>query len=487
MKIVENTTLPPLSRSAIQPAAHYPERIVQFGGGNFLRAFIDWMVEILNDEAGFASNIVIVKPTPQGDYAVLENQEGLFHVHLNGIHNGELVNDLKRITCVSRVVNPYQDFEAFLRLARQPEVQFIISNTTEAGIKFNAQDRIEDTPPDSFPAKLAIFLYERYTHFDGATDKGCIVLPCELIEDNGLQLQQILLQYAEHWSLEAGFCEWLQAHNRFCNTLVDRIVAGFPQSHAEALMQQIGFRDDLLVEGEHYHSWVIEDVGGIQNELPTRHTTLNVKFVEDLKRYRKIKVRILNGAHTAMMPLGYLLGLETVKQVMENKPLEQFIEALLLKEVVPVLDGTSLEVNDYALAILDRFRNPHLHHQLINIALNSLEKFNVRLLPTLVEYTTQTGQLPKRIVLAFAALIRFYKGEWQGKAIPLNDNPVAIEWLKRLWQQHTIPELVEEVLANETLWGQDLHQIAGLSTQLNDYLNQLESNELTTILVSESW
>ncbi|MEO8395543.1 MAG: tagaturonate reductase [Chloroflexota bacterium] len=462
--------LPRLNRTTAQISAAYPERIVQFGGGNFLRAFVEWIVEILNAQTDFASSVVIIKATPQGSYDDLIAQDNLYHVRLHDLVDGQPVAHTQLITCVSRTVNPYADTDSFLSLARQPEIRFIVSNTTEAGIAFDPAARLEDRPSANFPAKLTSFLYERYR--SGAA--GCILLPCELIESNGDQLKQFVLQYAALWQLEPEFAAWIESDNQFCNTLVDRIVSGFPKTGREAVFQQLSYEDRLLVEGEWYHSWIIEAAPALASEFPVAQTDLNVKLVNDLRPYREMKVRILNGTHTAMVPLGTFLGFETVRQAVEDPILSEFLYHLLSEEILPTLQMP--EAEPFAEAVLARFHNPFLQHRLQSIALNSLSKFRVRLLPSLIDYTNQRGQLPERLVLVFAALIRFYKGDWQGQPIPLNDDPVQIAWFRQLWESGiSARELCAEVLRNQALWGRDLSVIPGLTEQLAAELERIDS------------
>jgi tagaturonate reductase len=470
------TTLTPLNRETAQIPKPYPERIVQFGGGNFLRGFADWIIEALNTQAGFASSIVIVKPTPQGSYDQFNAQDGLFHVQLHGLEHGTLVTTRTLITCVSRALNPYTDYDAYLALARQPEVRFIISNTTETGLTFAPEDKATDAPAASFPAKLTAFLYNRYQHFQGSAESGCIILPCELVEQNGDRLKQIILQYADVWQFDAGFKQWIEQHNQFGNTLVDRIVVGFPKVNSEAVLEKIGFDDQLLIEGEQYHSLVIEAPPSLKDEFPVHKTDLNVKIVDDVELYRQTKVRILNGAHSSMMPLGYMLGLETVQQAIEHPSLGEFIYDLIYDEIIPSFDNPDDNLKQFAKDVLNRFRNPFIRHPLLSIALYSISKYRVRLVPSLVNYHAKFHKLPVHIVYAFAAIIRFYKGEWNGKSIPLKDEPAIIAWFDEQWKSasNTLT-LVERVLKNETLWQQDLTKIDGLAELVTTYLNEIEA------------
>lgn len=475
------TDLPLLNRQTAQTPPAYPVKVVQFGGGNFLRAFVDWMIDILNEETDFGGSVAVVKAAPRGffdaPYAQLAAQDGLFHVQLNGLVNGRLTTQTRLVSAISQVVNPYDACDDFLALARLPDVRFIISNTTEAGIVFDSADRPEDAPPASFPAKLTLFLYERYRHFQGDEGKGCIILPCELIEHNGAQLQQCVLDFVELWGLEDGFVNWLLISSVFCNTLVDRIVPGFPNGRADDIRQAVGFADQMLVEGEQFHSWVIQGPAGIRDEFPTHQTNLHVKFVTDLTPYRDLKVRILNGAHTAMVPVGYLYGLRTVKETVENEVLGRFVADLLFAEILPTLSAPPAEKEQFARDVLERFRNPYLKHELSAIALNSIAKFRARLLPTLLAYAAQFGAPPPRITLSLAALIRFYRGEWQGEATPVRDNADVLAFFAAAWQANkTAAELAAAVLGNESLWGQDLTAVPHLTAHVAAALEQVEND-----------
>lgn len=471
--------LPPLNRQTAQTPPASPVKVVQFGGGNFLRAFVDWMIDILNEEADFGGSVAVVKAAPRGlfdaPYTQLAAQDGLYHVQLNGIRNGRLLTETRLVSAISQVVNPYDACDDFLALARLPDVRFIISNTTEAGIALDPADRPDDAPPVSFPGKLTVFLHERYRHFRGDAARGCIILPCELIEHNGAQLRQCVLDLAVLWGLEEDFISWLHTANVFCDTLVDRIVPGFPHGRADEIRQAVGFDDQILVEGEQFHSWVIQGPTWIQNEFPTGQTDLHVKFVADLTPYRDLKVRILNGAHTAMVPVGYLYGLRTVKETVENAVVGPFVASLLEQEVLPTLRAAQAEKEQFACDVLERFRNPYLKHDLSAIALNSISKFRARLLPSLLAYCDQFGGPPPRITLSLAALIRFYRGEWQGAATPVRDSAEVLAFFAAAWQANkTAAGLAAAVLGNESLWGQDLTAVPHLTAQIAAALERIE-------------
>ncbi len=474
-----------LRRDLLENGVRLPERIVQFGGGNFLRGFVDWVVDVLNDETDFASGIVLVKATP-GRYEALDAQDCLFTTYLHGIQEGEFVEQTRLISAVNRTLYPYDDFAAYLALARQPEIRFIFSNTTESGIVFSNEDKASDEPPQTFPAKLTRFLYERYRHFDGAAELGCIIVPTELIEDNASRLREIILQYAEHWSLEPGFARWIEAHNLFCNTLVDRIIPGFPKAEAERISEQLGYQDRLLVAGEIYHSWIIEAPPSLLAEFPLDKTRmpLNVKVVDDAAPYRRIKVRLLNGAHTAMVPLGILLGIESVRDAVEHELLGPFVQGLIFREVIPsVTEVPQAELEAFARDAFDRFRNPHIHHRLLTIALNSSAKVKERILPSLLGYLDLKGELPWRLVIALAGFIRLYRGDWRGESIALNDDPEVLAWFRQQWESAASTEaLARAILGNELLWQRDLTEVSLLVERVCEALEAIKAGELMGLL-----
>lgn len=466
-----------------------PTKMIQFGGGNFLRAFVDWMVQVLNEETDFNTGITIIKPTQRGDYQELKSQDGLFTVVLDGIKNGETIAEKRLVSCVTNVVNAYTEWEQYMELAKNQELRFVVSNTTEAGIKFNPEDRYSDAPPKEFPAKLTILLHQRFQHFKADPSKGCILLPCELIVNNGEALQKTVLQYADHWELGSEFTNWIKTANHFCSTLVDRIVSGYPTDRAAQLEAELNYKDPLMVAGEYYHSWVIQANDTVQKEMPFAKTNLNVQFVDDLLPYREMKVRILNGAHTAMVPVAYLAGIRLVDEAMANDHISNFINELLLEETAKTLDFPQEVKEQFVADVLDRFRNPLLKHQLISIALNSTSKFVARLLPTLKDYVALEGKPPKRIVLGLAALIRFYKGECNGEPIALKDDADVLAFFKEAWQQQgegkrNLEETVEHILANDSIWGENLNAIPGISSAVFSYIASINENGMQATLDS---
>jgi len=471
---------PSLNRSLIS-RPELPIRVLQFGEGNFLRAFADWMIQQMNEKAGFEAGLAVIQPIEQGRVSDLNQQDGLYTVLLTGSQHGKPVQEVSLVDCIQKGIDPYRDFNDFLGAAREPDLRFVISNTTEAGIAFAEEDSWDDEPPSSFPAKLARVLYERFRFFEGAPDKGLVIIPCELIDRNGDHLREIVFRYVDHWRLSTAFRTWVESNCSFCNTLVDRIVPGFPKDRIQELTAELGYEDKLVTEGERFHLWVIEGPTTLAKAFPAAEAGLNVIFTEDMTPYRTRKVRILNGAHTAMVPMGYLKGLRTVRETVEDADLGPWISNLIFEEIIPTLDLPQEELESFAQDVLDRFRNPYIQHYLISIALNSISKFKSRVLPSLLGYVERKGRLPERIVLAFAALIRLYKGvDLQGESINLKDDDEALIFFRDLWvtESEDLPHLVEKVLTRADYWGRDLNEVKGLKARLVANLKRMEEGEL---------
>jgi tagaturonate reductase len=459
-----------------------PVKILQFGEGNFLRAFVDWMVDILNEKTEFNGALEIVQPIAKGMAKDVNAQEGLYHVVLKGIQQGKIFSETRLITCVSKATNPYEDFSNFLKSAENPELKFIVSNTTESGIAFNSSDSNPAALADTFPGKVTQLLFHRFNFFGGDSKRGVIFLPCELIEKNGDTLKKAILDYATLWKLPAGFSQWIDNANIFCNTLVDRIVPGFPRDTIQEIQATIGYEDNLVVQAEPFHLWVIEGPAAVQDQIPTAKAGLDVKFVTDLTPYRTQKVRILNGAHTTLVPVAYLAGFRTVRESIDDAAIGTFIRNTIANEIIPTLDLPANELRKFADDVIERFQNPFIKHELLSIALNSISKYKVRVLPSVLEYHKRTEKLPANLLYALAALIRFYKGEWHGSVIPLNDSPEVLNFFKMAWKNEDVDEVVQNVLANDTFWGQDLNKVNGLPQVVTKALKQIESG--LTVLAS---
>ncbi len=439
-----------------------PVKVLQFGEGNFLRAFVDWMIDILNEETDFNGNVQIIQPLRQGLGNQLNSQEGLYHVLLQGMQHGKATKVSRLVTCVTDVITPHEDIKAFYRAAENPSLKFIVSNTTEAGIAFSSADNGFDLLPESFPGKLTTLLYHRFNFFKGEADKGVILLPCELIEKNGEKLKACIFQYVALWNLPTTFKEWIDANCIFCNTLVDRIVPGFPKDTIKEVQQELGYEDNLAIVAEPFHLWVIEGPDLVKQFLPTHKTKLNVTFTHDLTPYRSRKVRILNGAHTAMVPVAYLKGLRTVREAIEDASIGDFIRKVIFEEIIPTLDLPEDELNQFANDVIERFQNPYIRHELISISLNSISKFAVRVLPSMIVYYERRGILPQRLTYALAALIAFYKGEANGEVIPLNDAAENIAILQQAWVKQTLNEVIATAFTNDDFQLADISKLNGL-------------------------
>jgi tagaturonate reductase len=455
-----------LNRTTAKAPQNRPIKVLQFGEGNFLRAFVDWMIDIMNERTEFNGAVQIIQPIAHGMGTLVNEQEGLYHVVLNGIKNQQPVSETRLITCVAGVINPYEQYQAFLKTAENPNLEFIISNTTEAGISFDAKDTSADVLPSSFPGKITVLLHHRFKFFNGAPDKGLILIPCELIDKNGTMLKQMVLKYADHWKLSTAFKEWINQNSIFCNTLVDRIVPGFPKENIAALQQQLGYEDNLVVTAEPFHLWVIEGPDSVRKKFPADQAGLDVKFVADQTPYRTRKVRILNGAHTAMVPVAYLRGLRTVMESVEDDYMRSFLQQVIYEEIIPTLDLPREELVEFADAVIERFQNPFIRHELISIALNSVSKFKVRVLPSLVEYTEINHKLPEKLVQALAALILFYKGTYNGTAIPLADTQEVLDFMNDAWKENDLKVAVTKILAHQAFWDVDLTLMNGLTERV---------------------
>ncbi|SFT14578.1 tagaturonate reductase [Zhouia amylolytica] len=418
-----------------------PLKVMQFGGGKFLRAFAVWMIEELNQKTNFNGGVLVVKPTKGGDYLELREQKGRFHVLLNDWEGNKIVTTVKEIDCVEGIVNPYKEWELFLDYANDASLRYVISNTTEAGITFNPKDNFHDDPPNEFPAKLTRVLFHRYKHFGNDPSKGLIILPCELIHKNGEALKKCVLEYAAAWKLDGEFIRWVALYNKFYNTLVDRIVSGYPVTIAPEIQQQITFDDKLMVTGEFYHSWVIQADVEITDEFPVDEAGLNVTFVSDIMPYHDLKVRVLNGAHTAMVFLGSLLELVYVHEVVEDRKLNDFLDALIRNEILMTMDIPTEIKDQFYHSTINRFRNHSLKHRLADISLNSSHKYVSRLWPTIIDYVDTFKNTPDRLAFITACMVLFFRGAYKGNLIALNDDQDRIQNFSGLWQLYLRGEL----------------------------------------------
>ncbi len=420
------------------------ERVIQFGEGGFLRGFVDWMIQKIDDATDFNTSVVVVQPIENGMCDLLSAQNCVYTHVIRGAEGVETT----LVDVISRCVKPYEDFDAYLALAAQPEMRFVVSNTTESGIVFSSEDKITDAPPKSFPAKVTLLLKKRFE----LGLPGFIFLPCELINRNGDNLKKCILEYAELWGLGDGFKAWVEKDNIFTNTLVDRINTGFPKGEDLGL----SYEDNMLNTSEYFHLWVIETDFDLEKEIPFKAADLNVIVTPDkLEMYRTRKVRILNGAHTSLVPYALLSGLDTVGSCIADPAMNEHLRKCVFEEICPTLDLPKDELLAYANSVMERFANPYIKHYLSAIALNSVSKFKVRVLPSILEYIKRFNKMPQTLLFAFAKLIDFYKTDMT------NDDPEVVEFMK----SHT----TAEILANASLWGEDLSR---LTSEVEKYVNK---------------
>ncbi|MBO8448166.1 MAG: tagaturonate reductase [Bacteroidetes bacterium] len=466
-------------------AVKYPEKIIQFGEGNFLRAFVDWIVWKTDKASDFNAGVVVVQPIDKGMVDVLNGQDGLYHLNLQGIDKGTPVDSLDMIDVITRGINPYRDFDSYLSLAENPDIRFVISNTTEAGIAFDPACRLEDRPASSYPGKLTQLLYRRFLHFKGDMSKGLIIFPCELIFLNGKVLKECIHRYIDLWNLGDAFRAWFEnACGVYC-TLVDRIVPGYPKDNIDSLLARAGYEDRLVVKAEIFHLWVIEAPESVAREFPADKAGLNVLFVPSEAPYHERKVTLLNGPHTVLSPVGYLSGLDTVKECVEDPLVGKFVRKVMYDELLHTLDLPEEELKDFADAVLERFVNPYVKHFVTSIMLNSFPKFRTRDLPGLKKYLERKGTLPQGLVLGLAGIITYYKGGRRGdvEIVPADDAAV-ISLLKELWASGDVSVVARGVLGAESIWGEDLNAIPGLTAMLEEKLSLIQSRGMRAAVES---
>lgn len=454
-----------------------PEKVIQFGEGNFLRAFVDWIIFNMNEKTDFNGSVVVVQPIENGMIDMLNGQDCLYHVNLQGLDNGEPVNSLTKIDVISRALNVYTQNDEFMRLAEQPEMRFVISNTTEAGITFDSTCKFTDKPASSYPGKLTQLLYHRYEYFKGDMSKGLIVFPCELIFLNGHKLKECILQYIELWQLGAEFKDWFLHACGVYATLVDRIVPGFPRKEIDEIKAKLGYDDNMVVQGEFFHLWVIEAPASIADEFPADKAGLNVLFVPSEEPYHERKVTLLNGPHTVLSPVAYLSGINIVRDACQHPVVGKYINKVMCEELMETLNLPKEELQKFAADVLERFVNPFVDHQVTSIMLNSFPKYETRDLPGLKTYLARKGELPKGLVLGLAAIITYYKGgvREDGAEIVPNDAPEIMALLKELWATGDTRKVAEGVLAEESIWKSNLNAIPGLTDLVVQYLDSIQS------------
>ena len=456
-----------------------PERVLQCGDGNFLRGFVDDFIDQMNEKADFDSSVVIVPPASTGKTGRINRQDGLYTLVMRGIEEGTPVEKAEAITSVSRCINPYEDYEALMSLARSADLEVVISNTTEAGISYHA----------------GAFLYERFKAFGGAHDSGLLFLPVELIDNNGANLKRIVLQYAREWELSQEFLCWVEEDNHLCSTLVDRIVTGYPRDQLDYFAEKLGYEDQCLVTSEVFNLWVIEGKQEWSEILPIHKTDAHVVWTNNVTPYKKRKVRILNGGHTASVLAAYLSGHDIVLEMMNDPVFVQYLDKLLFQEVIPTLDLPKDELMEFAAAVKDRFRNPYIKHRLLDISLNSCSKWCARVMPSLLGYVAEKGQLPTILTFSLAAFIKFYQGKMidgvytgtrtDGTNYPIKDDAEVLSFFCDLWDKGNPEEIATAVLSNTAFWdGHDLSQVPGLTDAVSGYLVEMDQRPVRDVVAS---
>ncbi len=469
----------------ITNAVERPIKVLQFGEGNFLRAFVDYMIDVANEEGVFNGNIAVVKPIAYGNLDSFKKQDCQYTLSLRGKENGETKVVNRVITSVSDAVGAIEDYEAYAEYAKLDTLRFVVSNTTEAGIVYDETDTFNAMPPKTFPGKLTKLLYERFKYFNGDKEKGLVLIPCELIENNGGNLKKCVLSFASLWNLSEEFINWIDEACIFCSTLVDRIVTGYPRDEAKAMCEEFGYDDSLLVTGELFALWVIESDKDISDELPLHKAGLPVIFTDNQKPYRERKVRILNGAHTSFVLASYLAGNDYVLESMQDDEIKGFMTKTIFEEIIPTLSLPKEELESFANSVIERFENPYIKHELLSISLNSVSKWKSRCLPSFKGYVSEFGKLPVHLSFSLAALMSFYRSGEKGEMCLIGkrgDNTYKImddENVLEFFATNAClsnDEFVKNYLSNETFFGEDMTKYDGLVELITSYIDDINSN-----------
>lgn len=436
-----------------------PVKILQFGEGNFLRAFVDWMIHKANEAGVMNHGVVAVQPIAQGLAEMLKKQDSMYHVYLEGIKDKQPVKEVALVKSLVDTLNPYEEYESYEKIFLSEELEMIVSNTTEAGIRYEEGDDLTARPPKSYPAKMTALLHQRFRKFNGNPEKGLLVICCELIENNGSTLREYVIKHAEANRLGDDFISWVKKSCHFYDTLVDRIVPGFPRETIDEIKAEIGFNDNLVVKGEYFHVWAIGGDPVIKEKLPLDKAGLNVLFMDDIKPFRAKKVRILNGSHTAMVPVALQMGCATVMDAFQTPLIERYINKMVEEETLPMIPGDPAELKAFAAKILERFYNPYIKHCLKDISLNSLSKWETRDFPTVYD-NGQQGKSAKSVTFSFAALLVLYSGKSEVEFTP-NDTPEFVSFIRESFDRDNIEKWVTGIIRNQKIWTEDLSVVPG--------------------------
>ncbi len=458
-----------------------PIKILQFGEGNFLRAFVDWQIDKANEAGIMNHGVAIVQPIDKGMAGMLEAQDCLYHVYLEGVKDKKPVKDIRLVKCVQCAINPYEEYEAYERIFLSPELEATVSNTTEAGIRYEEGDDLWALPPKSYPAKMTALLYKRFKHFAGDPTKGLCIICCELIENNGSTLREYVLRHAEYNKLGEDFIEWVEKYCHFCDTLVDRIVPGFPRENIAEIKEELGFDDNLVVKAEFYHLWAIGGPGyeEVQRRLPLDKAGLHVIFMPTIKQFRDKKVRILNGSHTGMVPIGLQIGCETVMDAFNNADLEAFVNTMVAEEVIPMIEEDQEELKAFAAGILERFYNPYIRHMLKTISLNSLSKWETRNFPTVLDNWKKAGKVAEKELFTFAALLTLYSGKVD---FTPDDTAEHVEFIQKVWNSEDVDATVKAIVENKNIWTVDFTEVEPFEEKVAGYVKVILAEGMAAAL-----
>lgn len=475
--------------SKVVTKVNRPVKFLQFGEGNFLRGFVDWFIDTMNKKTSFNAGVVVVQPMPFGRCDKIKEADCLYTLILQGKNNGNVVKTYQVIDCIEDAINPYTQYEEYLNYAKLDSLEFIVSNTTEAGIVFEPKDTDFTKCPFSFPAKLLVFLETRYNYYNGDFTKGLEIIPCELIDNNGDTLKETLIRLANHMNKDNSFIDWLSNANRYYNTLVDRIVPGYPAKDAQRIWNELGYVDNNIVVGEYFHLWCIDGkyINKLEEKLPVKEAGLNVLFVDSTKPYKERKVKVLNGAHTCMVPIAYLSGINSVKDAVEDELIGRFVKDFMFEEVIPTIDISQDEMISYCNSVFERYENPFVDHLLMSIALNSMTKYKTRVLPTVLE-NLKNNKLPKRALFALASLIVFYRGKRDDEIIELSDDKWILDMYNDIWSTYDgtyqgILLIISKVLGLEIHWGVNLLEYNNVVKFVCDAVYEIMTTSIKNALI----
>ena len=463
-----------------------PVTILQFGEGNFLRAFVDWQIDIANEKGVMNAGIAICKPRAASGEGIgtierLQQQDGLYHTYLEGVENREVKREVRLIKSVMDAFNPYEDYAKYESYILSPELKITISNTTEAGIRYEEGDDLTACPPKSYPAKMTALLYKRFKHFNGDPDKGLVIICCELIENNGSMLHDYVIKHAEYHKLGQDFIDWVEANCYFCDTLVDRIVPGFPHDTINAIQQEIGYEDNLVVKAELYHLWAIGGPGykRVMEVLPLDKAGLHVIFMPSIKQFRDKKVRILNGSHTGMVTMALMMGCETVMDAFNTPAIERFVNNMVAEEVIPMIEEDQEELKEFAASILERFYNPYIKHLLKSISLNSLSKWEARNYPTVKDNWFKAGKVAEHECLTFAALMAYYSPK---SGFEPDDTAEFVAYIRNNWNSEDLEGTITKIVKEGGIFTVDFSEVPGFVPTVAKYLKDIEERGMAAAL-----